>query len=197
MKQKFLKKQKGMSLLEVIVSMLICGIGLAGMIAAIQASQRLASSAEYRAVATREIQAAVDMMRANRLGANEYVRVGSSSSSKPTIEAAQKLCADRTREKTTARDYCNTEINVAESVAKAEASKWQERIAAELPNGFGQITATDKGGIYVFTVKITWTVGNENRNNSSNVATAAPAGGSTTQTDYDVVADSLQMSFSL
>ena len=98
MKKKFLRKQKGMSLLEVIVSMLICGIGLAGTISAIQASQRLATSADYRAIATREIQSIVDMMRANRLGADKYIDVtkGTRVNINGNSDAGLALCKDRT-----------------------------------------------------------------------------------------------------
>ena len=182
MNKRFFKKQRGMSLLEVVVSMLICGIGLAGMLAAVQASQRLALSADYRAIATREIQSAVDMMRANRLGADKYIDVtyGSRVNINGNTDAGLAICKDRTAVNTNARQYCEDAMANATKVAAKEAELWKERVKNALPGGIGTISAEQKGGIYVFTVKIEWKIANENKTVSDNPAD-----------------DAIQMSFSL
>ena len=163
-----------MSLLEIIVSMLICGIGMVGTISAIQASQRLATSAEYRSIATREIQSAVDMMRANRLGADAYIAATNPSQdddTNPYGDAGLALCKDRTPDDgangdrtvspPTARSICLNAMDRARKIATEEANRWQNRIANTLPRGKGTITGSDKGGIYIFNVKITWVIGKE------------------------------------
>lgn len=182
-----------MSLLEVVASMLVCGIGLAGTLSAVQASQRLATSAEYRAVATREIQSAVDMMRANRLGANVYVTESDSGASGLSFgDAGLALCKDRTPKDgvnddklndatvKTPRAYCLIAQKRADEIANEEIKNWKGRISELLPSGKGKISAEQKGGIYVFTVRVSWVIGNENI-----AVTTNP------------VEDSIQMSFSL
>lgn len=187
MKNKMLKNQKGMSLLEVVVSMLICGIGLAGMTGAIQASQRLATSAEYRAIAAREVQSAIDMMRANRLGSTEYVKSSGGKVDTAGIgdtDPGMAICKDRayvdpndTTTSLNTSDYkgqrpdnnysaiqrCLQAKYQAEQIAKEEATLWTKRIRENLPEGSGKIDAENKAGIYVFTVKVEWKVTNTNK----------------------------------
>ena len=121
----------------------------------------------------------VDMMRANRLGANQYI-IGGSSVSKTQITAGEALCLDRNKADTKYWKFCDDKRKIAEDIAAQEAKKWKEGVEKGLPNGSAEIGASDRGGIYVFTVKITWTVGNE-----KNTAVENP------------VTDSLQMSFAL
>lgn len=64
--------QRGMTLLEVVVSMLVVALGLTMSISMIQTANRFGDTAEYTAFALQESQSLVDAMRANRLGEQTY-----------------------------------------------------------------------------------------------------------------------------
>lgn len=66
-------KQKGMSLLEVVVAMLVIGIALAGSIAMIQASNRYGISAAYTSTAQQHAQTIINQMRANNVVRDTYL----------------------------------------------------------------------------------------------------------------------------
>lgn len=66
-------KQKGMSLLEVVVAMLVIGIALAGSIAMIQASNRYGISAAYTSTAQQHAQTLINQMRANNVVRDTYL----------------------------------------------------------------------------------------------------------------------------
>lgn len=59
-------KQKGMSLLEVVVAMLVVGIALSGSLAMIQAANRFGLSAEFISIGQQHAQSMIDRIRANQ-----------------------------------------------------------------------------------------------------------------------------------
>lgn len=66
------ERQKGMSLLEVLISMLVVGLALAMSISMIQTANRFGNSAEFGSSALQQAQAIIDKMRANRVAASVY-----------------------------------------------------------------------------------------------------------------------------
>lgn len=76
-------KQKGMSLLEVVVAMLVVGIALSGSLAMIQAANRFGLSAEFTSIAQQHAQSMIDRIRANSIAKKDYA-FGSISSSEIT-----------------------------------------------------------------------------------------------------------------
>lgn len=65
-------KQKGMSLLEVVVAMLVVGIALSGSLAMIQAANRFGLSAEFTSIAQQHAQSMIDRIRANSIAKKDY-----------------------------------------------------------------------------------------------------------------------------
>lgn len=65
--------QKGMTLLEVVISMLIVALGLAMSVAMIQTANRFGDTAEYTAFAQQKSRLMIDAMRANVLAKDTYV----------------------------------------------------------------------------------------------------------------------------
>ena len=130
------RKQQGMSLLEVVVSMLLCGIGLAITVGMYQASLRHAQQAEYRAVAMREAQVLVDEMRANKLGAAGFLQLNSetgydnsfdkSDDNKAKIKSI--LCVGKTKE-----TECNKAVDDATGEAKKYVVAWNDALKTKIP----------------------------------------------------------------
>lgn len=146
-KKFFRQCEKGMTMLEVVVSMLIIGIGLAMTVSMLSASNRYANSAEYRAIAMREIQSIVDNMRANKLGASGYTNSPDSSVDCGGCDANQK------KAKTDAFD-------LAIKRAKKEKDEWNKELETNLPSGTG--TVARKGAAAdSYTVSVTWHLATE------------------------------------
>lgn len=73
------EKQKGMSLIEVLVSMLVVGLALVTSISMIQSANRFGNSAEYSSTALNQTQAIIDKIRANKIGIDSYIFTGSAT----------------------------------------------------------------------------------------------------------------------
>ena len=67
-----MNKQQGMTLLEVVVSMLVVALGLVMSVSMLQTANRFGDTAEYTSFALQESQTLIDAMRANRLADETY-----------------------------------------------------------------------------------------------------------------------------
>lgn len=131
--------QKGMTFLEVIVAILVFGLGLAMTVSMMQASHRFGMNAEYRAIATREAQSLIDHMRANYLGLEGYV---------PNVaKPCDAIDAQKEEKKHKA---CETAMNAAKSRASQFMAFWEHNLQAQLPNAIHNVTRNS--------VTITWRV---------------------------------------
>lgn len=66
-------RQQGMTLLEIVVSMLIVALGLAMSVSMIQTANRFGDTAEYTAFAQQKSQFIIDAMRANNIARDTYL----------------------------------------------------------------------------------------------------------------------------
>lgn len=140
-------KQRGMSMLEVVVSMLIIGLGLAMGISMIQTSNRFGNNAEFTHSALEQAQAIIDKIRANQVAAESYEYMGGAalSANYDTMYAAVANEATYisginglTRQCTTG--ISTTDCQVPGDTAKADMQAWSRNIRALLPGGRGLIS---------------------------------------------------------
>ncbi len=140
------KKQRGMTLLEVVISMLIIGLGLAMCVSMIQTSIRSTYSANNQNIAAELAESIVSRMRINRIAADGYLfgdNNGSSDNtgdfdlydsgwSAPSSAVSAPTCDDCTEEQKDARD-------AAYAQAYADAVNWLSEVQDSLPNGRASI----------------------------------------------------------
>lgn len=157
------KRQNGMSLLEVIVSFLVVGLGLGLLVSMLGASNRYGATAEYRANAMREIQTIVDAMRANRMGLAGY-QFGSGqwednnyslsvAKKNPEVKCASAECTLEEKLKQRAESQALTR-------AQREMTTWLRNVNNSVPAGQGSILRQPDGS---YIVRVRWQIGEENQ----------------------------------
>ena len=168
--------QRGFSLVEVLISIIILSFGLLGMVglqaAAIQANREAKTQSSASSFA-REL---AEMMRRNR-------NIGVLTSGNPYMGNFTSPLAPTTA------SYClkvgNTACSTATDVANAEMTEWLSRVDAELPGarvsvcvdsapftsgGMPQWTCTSSGTAATTVIKIGWTRGSTDRSASGSAA---------------------------
>ena len=168
--------QRGFSLLEVLVSIIILSFGLLGMVglqaAAIQANREAKTQSSAGSFA-REL---AEMMRRNR-------NIGVLTSSNPYLGNFTSPLAPTTA------SYCltvgSTACNTATDVANAEMTEWLSRVDAEPPGarvsvcvdsapftsgGMPQWACTTSGTAATTVIKIGWTRGSTDRSATGSAA---------------------------
>lgn len=136
-------KNRGFTLLEVLISVVVLSIGLLG-IAGLQAfGQQNNHSAYLRTQATALAYDMIDRMRANKVGVagGNYNAVDTT-----TTTYANPGCASGTT--------CSAAL-----MAQYDAYDWQTSLASQLPSGNGQVVGAGSGS--VFTITVMW---NDDRN---------------------------------
>lgn len=153
------QKQKGMTLLEVIVSFLVVGFGLAMTVSMLQASNRYAASAEYRAIAMREMQSIVDQMRANPLGFEGYFGGNATDTSCKDKTTPDSIC-------TLAKILQHKNVEEAVAMAKGQRERWLVRLRKSVP-GMEEPIFTEISD-NSFSISVSWTLGKENKRTDDN-----------------------------
>ena len=129
-----LHAQRGASLLEVLVSLIILSIGLLGLAALQTVSAKSGFSAYYRSQATWLAYDMSDRMRTNRTAAlgNAY------NTAMPSTPPA-----------------CNPSLNTTGALAARDVAEWRNQVACLLPSGNASVVrdATDPT---VFIIRIQW-----------------------------------------
>lgn len=146
-----IKRQRGFTMLEVLISVVVLSIGMLG-IAGLQAvGQRNNNSAYLRSQATALAYDMIDRMRANQAG----------------VDAGAYDGID-----TVASNYVNPGCSLSGCTAATMAAydkwDWEAQLAARLPSGNGSVA--NNGG--VFTVTVMW---DDNRNGASSLECGADA----------------------
>lgn len=174
----FIKKQQGMTLLEVIVSMLVVGLGLVMTTMMLQVGNRYGTSAEYRASAIREMQSLIDMVQANVLGIDGYLfgdgnyKEGNYAINlqKPPVDGnIQEKCSKASEEKykdkgkdkeIEKKAYELKCIGKSSALGQAytEMTNWLQRVQTVVPNGQAAVYKDKKDEAGVYTVKIMWRI---------------------------------------
>lgn len=127
-----LSKQRGVSLIEVLVALLILSIGLVGLAGLQSLGLKSNSSAELRTQATVLAYDIIDSMRTNRNSALTTVCYKVAFSNKtPGCSPASALVTN-------------------------DLSAWKDNLAAALPSGDGKIEIDDTGTQRVMKVTVQW-----------------------------------------
>lgn len=134
-------KQRGVGLIEILVTVLILGIGLLGVAGLQLKSMQYNHSAYLRSQASFLAYDMIDRMRANRdkaLSTNEYKL--NFSDTKPSATDCYKSDAD-----------CS-----ASQLVAFDQAEWLTRVADALPSGDGEINYVTNGTVRIYTVGIQW-----------------------------------------
>lgn len=127
--------QKGFSLLEVLVTILVLSLGLLGMAALVTTGMRSNNVAQFRSIATQQTLDIADRMRANLAG----VRAGSYDNLAAGIPASND---------------CTAVECTAAQMAAFDHMQWNTANARFLPGGRGTVAGNLVNG---FTITIMWT----------------------------------------
>ena len=136
---------QGFTFIEVLITVVILGVGLLGLAAMESISVRRSHDAYLRSQAIMQAQEMADRMHANPAGvaAGGYNNIGATIVSPPT-------CLDRTS--TTVAAAASTDCSPAQ-IANFDANEWLIANANLLPSGSGTVTVSS--GIY--TITLNWT----------------------------------------
>ena len=148
--------QRGFTLIEVLITLLIMSIGLLGLAGLQMTGLKLNDSAERRSQATILAYDILDRMRANRAAAE----IGAYNISTSTTPAAAS-CAGSSSD-------CN-----ATAMKNYDLYEWREALAQRLPGGTGEI-ATSGATPPAVTIKVQWNDEKAEREAVGNRSGAAP-----------------------
>ncbi len=129
------KKLRGVSMLEILVTVLILSLGLLGMAGLVTTGMKGNITAHYRSIATNQAQDIADRMRANLAG----VRDGSYDAITTDIPAGNDCFAAE----------CN-----AVQLAIFDHAQWNTANSVLLPNGIGSVAGNLVNG---FLITVMWT----------------------------------------
>ncbi|SFL13766.1 type IV pilus assembly protein PilV [Nitrosomonas aestuarii] len=127
-------KQQGVSMLEVLVTILVLSFGLLGMAGLVTTGMKSNSTAHYRSIAVQQTHDIADRMRANLAG----VRIGSYDALTTAIPASNDCVA--------------AECDAAQ-VAAYDHAQWNTANSVLLPNGVGTVTGNLVNG---FVIAVMW-----------------------------------------
>lgn len=128
------KGQLGIALIEVLVAVLVLGVGLLGIAAMQSVSNQMTNGAEQRTQAVLLSADMLDRVRANKVNINTYSGVA--------IGPGDVNC------------NTNFEYNNGQSIADNDINDWANQLACTLPRGQGSVSVNAATG--VVTVLINW-----------------------------------------
>lgn len=158
------QRQRGGSLLEVLISVLILSIGLLGMVGMQTASFRNEQISITRGVVADAMADIADRIRANNdvtLAANAYAYASAYATERANIDGSSNFL-------TPARN-CLTAACTPAQLATFDLALWRTNVDRQLPGGVGHVEATGTRGVNLrYVVTVAW---------ASNAKRAAGAGG--------------------
>lgn len=162
------KYQKGMTLIEVVISMLVIGIGLAMTVSMLQASNRYGNNAANRTIAMGEMQNIIDAIKANALGIQGY-EIPKVTQGQPKVpDLVTVACTDVKYDcSNDAGRALVTATNIALQRAHTEVANWMTRVSSRLPNGIPSITPIN-AVTKTYQVQLTWAAQEENQQTDNN-----------------------------
>lgn len=150
-------KQRGFTLIEVLITLLILSIGLLGLAGLQMTALKLNDSAERRSQATILAYDILDRMRANRSAAES----GSYNITTATSPAAASCVG--------ASANCS-----ATDMKNYDLYEWRQALAQRLPAGSGEIS-TSSGTPPTVTIKVQWNDEKADREATRNRSGTAPS----------------------
>lgn len=164
------KSQRGMTMLECVVAMLLVGLGIGTCISMLQFSRSSAEGGNYRTIAVESAREIVNQMRANALGAPNYV-CGAFDTTTNTLTSGCNWSALNQSLIGRCIDTSTTDCS-PDQVAQANLITWGKQLSWMLPNGRGAIWRDNNLPFGEYIVSIAWDL----------VPTQADVGASTTPT---------------
>ena len=139
--------QRGMTLLEIVISMLIVALGLAMSVSMIQTANRFGDTAEFTAFAQQKSQQIIDAMRANSIARDTYLLDWENTASQGNLDYHRlynNLNGIYDATDITARLRCKNggRCTEAENNAKQDMRVWIDEIRS-LPGGRGIVRQRD------------------------------------------------------
>ena len=150
-------KQRGFTLLEVMIALLVLSIGLLGLAALQTVGLRSNQMANMRTLATQATYDMTDRMRANQFG----MGITTDNITQDLIYSAGSdfyLIATGTDAAATPPD-CDAIACDEQQLATYDLTHWRDEVA-RLPGGLSSITQTTAGGVTTHTITVHW---NESR----------------------------------
>ena len=132
--------QRGFTLIEVLIALLVLSIGLLGLAALQTNGLRSNQMASMRTTATQLAYDISDRMRANRVGLDARHYVIDAEDPDPAIDADA---------------LCDQSICSATQMASFDIAQWRNETHA-LPGGTGSIASTVNGSVTVHSVTVYW-----------------------------------------
>jgi len=126
--------QRGASLIEVLVAILIVSMGILALAGLLGVSSRLNKTSEFRAVAGLLAADIADRMRANRPGADALAYAVTTTTLASAAPAEAAACASATN--------CT-----AAELAAIDTAQWQAVLFNSLPQGTGYVAYTANSGV--------------------------------------------------
>lgn len=139
------KAQRGFSLFEVLVALVLLAIGMLGIARMLMIAHKSTSSSHIRQQAIQSAYNIIDRIHANRQeaingGYNASNLVANGVPSAPSAPASN----------------CNTSICTASDLAAYDTWNWLTSDVSQLPNGCGSISTTASGINTLVTVTVQW-----------------------------------------
>ena len=134
-------RQRGMTLLEVLIALLVLSIGLLGMAGLQVTSIRNSHSAYMRSQASILAYDAIDRMRANQAAA---------------VSAADPYALALADNPGTPVSNCNASTCTTAQLTAFDLFEWTQALANELPSGDGSISRAIVAGRTIFRVIVQW-----------------------------------------
>ena len=144
------KNQRGVTLIEVLVTLVIVAGGLLGTAGLMLYSMKISKSSEFR---TQAVLAASDLFE--RMEANKVAAVN-----------GNYIVASTTSTVTTAATDCTSAACNAASLATYDLNRWGATVAASLPQATWSVASPTVGSPRNYTVVINWTDRSSNKTTS-------------------------------
>lgn len=167
-----MKTQRGMSLVEVMVAVVILGSGILGLAALQGRSVMMTQSAHYRGVAADLAADLADRIRANRTPFFTMENAALHADMQTQLPPNFANCPQNTSAPDTAPSCSTQGAGHQAYLVATEMSEWNAALRAQLTNGQYTLTSTaaaasatnPASGFYRYTLTITWT---DDRTNNS------------------------------
>lgn len=136
-----LRAQRGFSLIEVLIALLVLSLGLLGLAFLQVLNVRYTNSAQHRTMATNLASEVMDMMRSNPRHIVVYNRLTEASFNGVTVPGAG----------------CSSAAEDAATALK-NIDRWRCDVVSQLPGGRGSVQIVENpSGRYIATVTLIWT----------------------------------------
>jgi type IV pilus assembly protein PilV len=133
------RTQRGISMIEVLVTMMIVALAMLGAVGLQAHAMRLNQGGQFRTHAVFLAGDLAERMEANKVAAVAGDYVVAQSTTAPAVSAA-----------------CSTGTCTADQLAEFDLSQWQNAVASTLPQASWSVTQSTTGNPSTYTIVISW-----------------------------------------